>query len=29
MPPKQRLEASQILGLGKLDLNFMDELLLV
>jgi hypothetical protein len=29
MPSQQRLEARQILGLGQLDLNFMDELLLV
>jgi hypothetical protein len=29
MPSQQRLEARQILGLGQLDLNFMDELLLL
>jgi hypothetical protein len=29
MPSQQRLEARQILGLGQLDLNFMDEMLLV
>jgi hypothetical protein len=29
MPSQQRLEARQILGLGKLDLNFIDELLLL
>jgi len=29
MPSQQRLDARQILGLGQLDLNFIDELLLV
>jgi hypothetical protein len=29
MPSQQRLEARQILELGKLDLNFIDELLLI
>jgi hypothetical protein len=29
MPSQQRLQARQILGLGQLDLNLMDELLLI